>query len=233
MTAGPGPEAKPSVLRPLETSTRRLELTCPFLRSPSPPYFFVKVDVRSCFDTIDQTKLMEILEEILEAVSSLFESTLLSRSRLPTDVPFSILPQDDDFSVIRFNKAKLSGGQVRKKFLQKAFPSGSSLHPSRLVVVSSSVVIHPLTSPSSLPLRFPSFPYSLPSTVDAPTFPELADTVARKHHREILMDKVRPVSEEPPSRLVRLTLLSFLSFAWVFEVRLSRPRTTRKTLFGF
>lgn len=34
-----------------------------------PELYFVKMDVRACFDTIDQTKLLEIIRELLKQVS--------------------------------------------------------------------------------------------------------------------------------------------------------------------
>ena len=36
-----------------------------------PPLYFVKVDVQACFDTIDQRKLLEILQRIIREVGSL------------------------------------------------------------------------------------------------------------------------------------------------------------------
>ena len=56
-------------------------------------------------------------------------------------------------------------------------------------------------------------------SVDSPTFPELADEVAKKHHREILMDKVRHLIAVT-QHVLELTARSGLSSH-------TRPRTAR------
>ncbi|CDZ98129.1 telomerase reverse transcriptase [Phaffia rhodozyma] len=87
-----------------------------------PRFYFVKVDVRSCFDTIDQDTLMCVLNDIFE--------------------------DDEDYEILRYNTIKLSGGRIKKRFMQQAFPE-----------------------------------------MDAPTFKQLADTLALKSRREIFVDK--------------------------------------------
>lgn len=53
-----------------------------------PKLYFVKVDVQACFDTIEQTKLLEILRELISEVNLLVlcgnevYSTVLSRIRI-------------------------------------------------------------------------------------------------------------------------------------------------------
>jgi telomerase reverse transcriptase len=47
------------------------------MQSGSPKLYFVKVDVRTCFDSIEQKKLLEILQRILSEVSSIPSAHIL------------------------------------------------------------------------------------------------------------------------------------------------------------
>ena len=51
--------------------------------------YFVKLDVQACFDTIEQTKLLSILREIISKVRSApaMPKKLLTQVRMPT--PFN------------------------------------------------------------------------------------------------------------------------------------------------
>ena len=68
----------------LETRTCTLSLALLNLSSElmsvccSPELYFVKVDVKACFDTIKQDKLLGLVEEILSDVSFELATQLLS-----------------------------------------------------------------------------------------------------------------------------------------------------------
>ncbi len=72
--------------------------------------YFVKVDVRACFDTIDQSKLLEILVE------------LLSR---------------DNYLRQRYGSISFGNGRVQRKYVRKAIPHGLEFADQIFLVLKS------------------------------------------------------------------------------------------------
>jgi len=78
-----------------------------------PKLYFVKVDVRAAFDTIDQQKLLEILRRILSEVSMV----LLLFGQYSY-----IYCMQDEYSVRRFARVAPNGQKIRRSFSKRAFP---------------------------------------------------------------------------------------------------------------
>ena len=65
-----------------------------------PKLYFLKVDVQACFDTIEQTKLLEILEEVIS---------------------------HEGYLTQRYGNVSVANGRVVRKYMRKAVPDGMSL----------------------------------------------------------------------------------------------------------
>ena len=65
-----------------------------------PKLYFVKVDVQTCFDTIEQTKLLAILKEIISA---------------------------EEYSIQRHGQVCSVAGKVRRDFVKTGMPRGTCL----------------------------------------------------------------------------------------------------------
>ena len=80
-----------------------------------PKLYFVKVDVQACFDTIEQSKLLQILRNVFSSVC-------------PPSVPWvwcsSNLPPQDNYVQPRFGQVMQAAGRVKRKFAMKALPDG-------------------------------------------------------------------------------------------------------------
>ena len=73
----------------------------------------MKLDVKACFDTIDQTKLLQIVRDALSDVS--FTSiVLLCR----------LTPLKDEYTLRRFGIVNADAGKYKKRWLKRAFSSG-------------------------------------------------------------------------------------------------------------
>jgi len=66
-----------------------------------PKLYFVKVDVQACFDTIDQDRLLDILEKIVG---------------------------EEGYMIQHYNQVFPRDGKMRRSFLQKAFPDTEHPH---------------------------------------------------------------------------------------------------------
>ncbi|KAJ8494766.1 hypothetical protein ONZ51_g2140 [Trametes cubensis] len=66
-----------------------------------PKLYFVKVDVQACFDTIEQTKLLEILRELL---------------------------LEDAYMIQRYGTVHKAGEKIQRKFVKKAHPEDDHPH---------------------------------------------------------------------------------------------------------
>ncbi|KAL7279239.1 hypothetical protein ACG7TL_007079 [Trametes sanguinea] len=66
-----------------------------------PRLYFVKVDVQACFDTIEQTKLLEILRELLV---------------------------EDAYMLQRYGKVNKAGDKIQRKYVKKALPEDDHPH---------------------------------------------------------------------------------------------------------
>ena len=76
--------------------------------------YFVKLDVRACFDTIDQAKLLQIMRDALSDVGSAFLDLL----------PRFLSSRKDEYTVRRFSAIGTDAGKYKKRWLKKAFSSG-------------------------------------------------------------------------------------------------------------
>jgi telomerase reverse transcriptase len=79
-----------------------------------PKLYFVKVDVQACFDTIEQSKLLQILRDVLSEVW--YASAVFG---LP-----SINLLQDNYVLPRFGQVMQVAGRVKRKFSMKALPDG-------------------------------------------------------------------------------------------------------------
>ena len=79
-----------------------------------PKLYFVKVDVQACFDTIEQSKLLHILRNVLSGVCRPIVSWVWC---------FSNIPQDN-YVLPRFGQVMQAAGKVKRKFAMKALPDG-------------------------------------------------------------------------------------------------------------
>jgi len=77
--------------------------------------YFVKLDVRACFDTIDQTKLLQIMRDALSEVSFVF---------LELSPCFFIPSCKDEYIIRRFSTIGTDTGKYKKRWLKKAFSTG-------------------------------------------------------------------------------------------------------------
>jgi len=84
--------------------------------SHRPKLYFVKVDVQACFDTIDQTKLLEILRELISEVSGTW---------LPADSLHRPHTVQDDYMIQRYGQVSSMEGKPQRKYRKKACPEGS------------------------------------------------------------------------------------------------------------
>ncbi|KAG2017771.1 hypothetical protein CC2G_007253 [Coprinopsis cinerea AmutBmut pab1-1] len=66
-----------------------------------PKLYFVKVDVQACFDSIEQTKLLEILRELISK---------------------------DTYVTQRHGQLHFSANRIKRTFVRRAFPSGHDTH---------------------------------------------------------------------------------------------------------
>jgi telomerase reverse transcriptase len=79
-----------------------------------PKLYFVKVDVQACFDTIEQSKLLQILRDVLSEV-------------LPMNIPevgYIVDYLQDSYVLPRFGQVMQAAGKVKRKFAMKALPDG-------------------------------------------------------------------------------------------------------------
>ncbi|RDB25955.1 Telomerase reverse transcriptase [Hypsizygus marmoreus] len=67
-----------------------------------PHLYFVKVDVQACFDTIEQTKLLEILRELIS---------------------------EDVYMTQRYGQIGMETGRIKRTYVKKAVPEGKYDHP--------------------------------------------------------------------------------------------------------
>jgi telomerase reverse transcriptase len=70
------------------------------LADGSRPLYFARVDVKNCFDTIDQDKLLEIVDNIIKS---------------------------DEYILNRYCELNMDQGKVRKKFNVRATATGTDL----------------------------------------------------------------------------------------------------------
>jgi telomerase reverse transcriptase len=75
----------------------------------------VKVDVQACFDTIDQTKLLEILRELISEV--LFLISLLDAVETSSSIQDLYMNQ-------KYGQINVAGGRIKRTFVRKAWPEG-------------------------------------------------------------------------------------------------------------
>ncbi|KAF5382158.1 hypothetical protein D9615_004408 [Tricholomella constricta] len=66
-----------------------------------PPLYFVKVDVQACFDTIEQTKLLDILRELIS---------------------------EDLYMTQRYGQVQAVTGRIKRQFIKKAVPGDEHPH---------------------------------------------------------------------------------------------------------
>jgi hypothetical protein len=93
-------------------------LTSPIVGSIlRPKLYFVKVDVQACFDTIEQSKLLQILRDVLSEVC---------HASISWTLPFYNLLQDN-YVLPRFGQVMQAAGRVKRKFAMKALPDGQLL----------------------------------------------------------------------------------------------------------
>ena len=80
-----------------------------------PKLYFVKLDVQACFDTIEQTKLLGILRDLISEVwvidsRSIYYSThLLSKT---------------SYIVQRRGQVTTTGGKIKRSYVKSAVPDG-------------------------------------------------------------------------------------------------------------
>ncbi|KAI0264409.1 hypothetical protein BC834DRAFT_261936 [Gloeopeniophorella convolvens] len=67
-----------------------------------PKLYFVKADVQACFDTIEQSKLLQILRDVIS---------------------------EDNYVLPRFGQVMQAAGKVKRKFATKALPDGQRPPP--------------------------------------------------------------------------------------------------------
>ena len=79
-----------------------------------PKLYFVKVDVQACFDTIEQSKLLHILRNVLSGVCRPSVSWVWCYSNIP----------QDNYVLPRFGQVMQAAGKVKRKFAMKALPDG-------------------------------------------------------------------------------------------------------------
>ncbi|KAG5646942.1 hypothetical protein DXG03_001665 [Asterophora parasitica] len=70
-------------------------------RTLGPPLYFVKVDVQACFDTIEQTKLLEILRELIS---------------------------EDRYMTHKYGQVQADTGRIKRQFVKKAIPDDDHPH---------------------------------------------------------------------------------------------------------
>ena len=73
--------------------------TCVDCEVHRPKLYFVKVDVQTCFDTIEQTKLLEILKDVIS---------------------------EDEYSIQRHGQVSSASGKIRRSFVKTGIPGGMS-----------------------------------------------------------------------------------------------------------
>lgn len=86
--------------------------------SPSgclPKLYFVKVDVQACFDTIEQSKLLQILRDVLS---------------------------EDNYVLPRFGQVMQAAGKVKRKFTTKALPDDEHPHFLRYATELAAALRH-------------------------------------------------------------------------------------------
>lgn len=79
-----------------------------------PKLYFVKVDVQACFDTIEQSKLLQILRDVLSEVWH--ASVCCGWADLDH--------LQDNYVLPRFGQVMQAAGRVKRKFAVKALPDG-------------------------------------------------------------------------------------------------------------
>jgi telomerase reverse transcriptase len=96
--------------------------------APRPKLYFVEVDVQACFDTIEQSKLLQILRDVLSEV----RHTDILRAGCIVDY------FQDNYVLPRFGQVMQAAGKVKRKFAMKALPDGRLFYfiPLRTVMPS-------------------------------------------------------------------------------------------------
>ena len=79
-----------------------------------PKLYFVKVDVQACFDTIEQSKLLQILRDVLSGVCHGAFCWVWCLPNL----------SQDNYVLPRFGQVMQAAGRVKRKFALKALPDG-------------------------------------------------------------------------------------------------------------
>jgi telomerase reverse transcriptase len=94
----------------LYVSSLNFSLALNLMQSDRPKLYFVKVDVQACFDTIEQTKLLEIIRELLfEVCTFCFSST----QRL------IIHPRQDGYTIHQYAQVQYVNGQPKRVYRQR------------------------------------------------------------------------------------------------------------------
>jgi telomerase reverse transcriptase len=71
------------------------------------------VDVQACFDTIEQTKLLQILRQLISEVL-----------RIPPFLSFWLTSFQDSFMIQKYGQVNIALGRIKKSYVKKAVPEG-------------------------------------------------------------------------------------------------------------
>lgn len=82
-----------------------------------PKLYFVKVDVQACFDTIEQTKLLSILRDMISEVCFIVVVTIARYKG-----PYSLW--QDAYMIQRYGTVNKAGEKIQRKYVKKAIPEG-------------------------------------------------------------------------------------------------------------
>ena len=82
-----------------------------------PKLYFVKVDVQACFDTIEQTKLLSILRDLISEVRVITIATDFSWRE-----PYHLC--QDTYMIQRYGTVNKAGEKIQRKYVKKAIPEG-------------------------------------------------------------------------------------------------------------
>ena len=82
-----------------------------------PKLYFVKLDVQACFDTIEQSKLLQILKDLITEV----RSQIASRKR-------RWYCFKDAYCIQRYGQVSAVAGKIQRKYVKKACPQDEQPH---------------------------------------------------------------------------------------------------------
>lgn len=82
-----------------------------------PKLYFVKVDVQACFDSIEQTKLLEILRDLISEVSRIAFMFFRRRS-------LDCLGIQDTYMMQSYGQISQAMGKLKRTYTKKMVPDG-------------------------------------------------------------------------------------------------------------